>query len=259
MIKNLLAPDQTPSQIITRINTLNMTAEVKKLANQLSKQIASTSEASYRAAIMKQTNTYTGTLTLHSNESGNISLKVPDNAPMSEQLYSVPGNSILFAINAEAFPIKLYEIEDEHLISGEQVTVDASNPLFIDGSKTLFDSNPNGTGHASFICSLNFPDKSADIHVFDRASLQKTAWFPHDESATRYLVSLELLEATRDPGAGKVAEELVYHYHPAVAWKAFQMIHLINPDTARAYAPLLRKLQNARLNDLLNQHMGEMV
>lgn len=257
MIKTLLNFDLTPSQIITRIKTLNMSTEVKNLAEQLSKQTASTSEPSYRAAIMKLTNTHTGTLTLHCNQNGNISLKVPDNAPMPEQLYSVPGNSVLFAINAEAFSIQLYEVEDEHLTLGEQVIVDASNPLFIDGTKTLFDSNPSGTGHSAFIGSFNFPDKSADIHVFDRASLQKIAWFPHDDSAARYLVSLELLEAAHDPGAGKVAEELIYHYHPAVAWKAFQMIHLVNPATALGYAPLLRNLQNTRVNDLLDQHVGE--
>lgn len=257
MIKNLLNSDLKPSQIISNIKKLNMTAEVKKLADQSPKQIDSTSEPSYRAAIMKLTNTHTGTLTLHCNNSGNISLKVPDNAPASEQLYSVPGNSVLFAINAEPFSIQLYEVEDEHLILGEKVVVDASNPLFIDGTQTLFDSNADGTGHSAFIGSLNFPDKSADIYVFDRVSLKKIAWFPHDDSAARYLVSLELLEAAQDPGAGKVAEELIYHYHPAVAWKAFQMIHLVNPATALGYEPILRNLQNTRVNDLLDQHVGD--
>ncbi|WP_223449693.1 MULTISPECIES: hypothetical protein [unclassified Pseudomonas] len=257
MIKNLLDSDLQPSQIITNIKKLNMTAEVKKLADQIFQQTASTSEVSYRAAIMKLTNTHTSTLTLHCNKNGNISLKAPDNAPTSEQLYSVPGNSVLFAINTEAFSIQLYGVKDEHLTLGEQVIVDASNPLFIDGTKTLFDSNPNGTGHSTFIGSLNFPDRSADIHVFDRTSLQKIAWFPHDDSAARYLVSLELLQVAKDPGAGKVAEELIYHYHPAVAWKAFQMIHGVNPVKALGYAPLLRNLQNTRLNDLLDQHVGE--
>lgn len=257
MITTLLNSDLTPSQIITSIKTLNLSAEVKKLADQLPKQTANTSEPSYHAAIMKLTNTHTGTLTLHCNNSGNISLKVPDNAPTPEQLYSVPGNSVLFAINAESYSVQLYEVADEHLTLGHRVIVDASNPLFIDGTKTVFDSNPDGTGHSAFIGSFNFPDKSADIYVFDRVSLQKIAWFPHDDSAARYLVSLELLEAARDPGAGKVAEELIYHYHPAVAWKAFQMIHRVNPATALGYAPLLKNLQNTRLNDLLDQHAGE--
>lgn len=257
MIKTLLNTHLTPSQLIASINTLNMTAEVKKLADQLPKKTARTFDSAHCAEILRLTNTHTGTLTLHCNKSGNISLKAPDNAPASEQLYSVPGNSVLFSINAEPFSVQLYNLEDEHLTRAELVIVDAGNPLFIDGTQTLFDSNAHGTGHSAFIGSLNFPDKSADIYVFDRVSLQKTAWFPHDDSAARYLVSLELLEAAQDPGAGKVAEELIYHYHPAVAWKAFQMIHLVNPAAALGYAPLLRNLQNTRLNDLLDQHAGE--
>lgn len=257
MIKTLLNSSLKPSHLINHIRELDMGMELKNLADPLPRQTPDTSETSYRAAVMKLTNTHTGTVTLHCNESGNISLKAPDTASTTEQLYSVPGNSILFAINEESFAVQLYNVEAEHLSLGERVIVDARNPLFIDGTETLFDGNPNGTGHNAFIGSINFPDKNADIHVFDRASLQKIGWFPHDDGAARYLVSLELLEAAHDPGAAKVAEELIYHYHPAVAWKAFQMIDLIDPDTALGYAPLLRKLQNTRLNQLLDQHLGE--
>lgn len=253
MIKTLLNPDLTPSQLITSIKALNMSVQVKNLADQLPKQTAHTSDSSHRAEIMRLTNTHTGTLTLHCNKSGNISLKAPDNAPASEQLYSVPGNSVLFAINAQSFSIQLYELEEDHLTRSERVVVDANNPLFIDGTKVLFDSNPTGNGHPAFIGSINLPDRSADISVFDRVSLNKIAWFPHDDSAARYLVSLELLEATQDPEARRVAEELIYHYHPAVAWKAFQVIHQTAQRAALHYVPLLRNLQNIRLNLLLDQ------
>lgn len=251
MIKTLLNPEMTPSQLISRIKTLNMSVEIKKLTEQLPKQSA-IMDSTYRADILRLTNTHTGTLTLHYNNSGNISLKVPDNAPASEHLYSVPGNSVLFAINAESFSIQLYELEDEHLTPAQRVTVDASNPLFIDGTKVLFDSNPTGNGHPAFIGSINLPDRSADISVFDRATLNKIAWFPHDDSAARYLVSLELLEAAQDPGSRKVAEELIYHYHPAVAWKSFQMLYQTDPQVALSYVPMLKNLQNSRLNLLLD-------
>lgn len=253
MIKTLLDPDLTPSQLITSIKTLDMSVEVKNLADQLPEQTAHTLDSSRRAEIMKLTNIHTGTLTLHCNKNGNISLKAPDNTPASEQLYSVPGNSVLFAINAESFCIQLYALEEDHLTRAELVIVDASNPLFIDGTKVLFDSNPTGYGHPAFIGSINLPDRSADISVFDRVSLNKIAWFPHDDSAARYLVSLELLEAAQDPGAFRVAEELIYHYHPAVAWKAFQVIQQTDPHAALHYIPLLRNLQNSRLNLLLDQ------
>ncbi|SMQ22422.1 hypothetical protein SAMN04488483_0328 [Pseudomonas helmanticensis] len=253
MINNLLNPDLTPSQLTNSIKTLNMSAEIKNLANLNSKQTANVFDPAYRAAIMSLTNTHTGTLTLHCNEHGNISLKVPDTAPPSAQLYSVPGNSVLFAINSESFPIQLYELDDEHLVLAERVMVDAANPLFIDGTKVLFDSNPTGDGHPAFIGSVNLPVRSADISVFDRETLSKVAWFPHDDSAARYMVSLELLEATADPDAIKVAKELIYHYHPAVAWKAFQLIRNTDQRTASEYVPLLKNLQNRRLDFLLEQ------
>ncbi|MGL6246677.1 hypothetical protein [Pseudomonas sp.] len=253
MIKTLLNPDLKPSEILTSIKALNMSTEVKNLADELPKQTAHTGDSSHSAEILRLTNTHTGTLTLHCNKSGNISLKAPDNAAASEQLYSVPGNSILFAINAESFSVQLYALEEDHLIREELVVVDSSNPLFIDGTKVLFDSNPTGNGHPAFIGSINLPDRSADISVFDRASLSKVGWFPHDDSAARYLVSLELLEAAQDPEACRVAEELVYHYHPAVAWKAFQVIQQTDPQAALSYVPLLRNLQNNRLDFLLDQ------
>lgn len=253
MIKNLLNPDLKPDQLITCIKTTNMGSEVKILADQLSEPEADTENLSRHAAIMKATNIHTGTLTLYCNKNGNISLKAPDNASAPEQLYSVPGNSVLFAINGQSYSIQLYRLDGEYLTRAEQVIVDAENPLFIDGSKMLYDSNPNGNGHPAFIGSINLPDRTADISVFDPHSLRKIGWFPHDDSAARFLVSLELLEAAQDPGACKVAQELIYHYHPAVAWRAFQMINRTDRQAALSCAPLLRNLQDSRLNYLLDQ------
>jgi hypothetical protein len=255
MIESLVNSDLPPEQILAAIKSMDTTTEIKKLITRQRERTAHDPDASQRAAIMKLTNTHTGTLTLHRNEKGNISLKAPNNAPASPLIYSVPGNSILFAINAQSFSVQLYHVEDDTLIPGRKMTVDATNPLFIDGSRVLYDSNPEGEGHPAFIGSFNFPDSSTDICVFDRTSLRKIAWFPHDASAARYLVSLELLEAVRDPDASKVAEDLIYHYHPAVAWKAFQLLHNADPRTAHGYVPHLRKLQNVRLDHLLDVHL----
>ncbi|WP_085708721.1 MULTISPECIES: hypothetical protein [unclassified Pseudomonas] len=254
MIKNLLNPDLTSDQLITRIKTINMGAEINQLADQLLESITGTQNLSRHAAIMNATNAHTKTLTLYCNEVGNISLKAPDNAPAPEQLYSVPGNSVLFAINGQSFSVQLYRRDDEHLTRADLVIVNADRPLFIDGSITLYDSNPYGNGHSAFIGSINLPEKTADISVFDPDSLRKIAWFPHDDSAARFLVSLELLEAAQDSGACKVAEELIYHYHPAVAWKAFQIIGRADPQSALKHSALLRNLQNSRLNHLLEQY-----
>jgi hypothetical protein len=252
MIETLLNTALSPNELITTLKTLDTSANINRLASLLHKNSAA-NEASKSAEIMKSTNTHTGTLILHCNEYGNISLKAPDSAPPSPLLYTVPGNSVLFAINDQSFPVQLYGVQDNNLTVGKQIIIDANHPLFIDGTKFLFDSNPTGTGHAAFIGSINLPDRSADIGVYARASLHKVAWFPHDDSAARYLVSLELLEAAQDPEVGKVAEELIYHFHPAVAWKAFQVIQKVDPQAALHFVPLLRNLQNSRLNVLLEQ------
>jgi len=256
MIKTLLSSDLTPQQLLTTIKKLDMTVETKQLAT-LHHQNTDSLGLYKRANILNSTNTHTGTLTLYYNDTGNISLKVPDNAPVSPMLYSIPGSSVLFAINAESYRIRLYEIEDDILVPGPVIIIDAQNPFFVDGSKFLYESNPDGKGHLAFIGSINFPDNSADIQVFERTSLRKIAWFPHDNSTARYLVALELLLAVKDPGAGKVAEELIYHYHPAVAWKTFQLLHDCDPERARRYVPQLRRMQNPRLDRLLAQHLGE--
>lgn len=253
MIKTLLNANLSSDELLTTLKILDTSADIHRLVSLLHNNPEQPDEISKSAMIMKSTNTHTGTLILHCNESGNISLKVPDRAPPSPLLYTVPGNSVLFAINDQSFAVQLYGVQANCLTVGKQVIVDTNNPLFIDGTKVLFDSNPTGNGHTAFIGSINLPDRSADIEVFDRVSLRKVAWFPHDDSAARYLVSLELLEAAQDPGAGKVAEELIYHYHPAVAWKAFQVIQQTDPQTALHFVPLLRKLQNSRLNFLLDQ------
>lgn len=257
MIKTLLSPVSHPEHCTELIKNIDMSAEVKSLINALGEQPADRPQLSATASLLNSTNIHTGTLTLFYNATGNISLKTPDAAPASAQLYSIPGRSVLFAINAQSYCVQLYTLNGDHLTPGAQVIVDADNPLFIDGAQTLYDSNPAGAGHTAFIGSVNFPDKAADIHVYQRASLQKIAWFAQDDSAARYLVSLELLEALDDPDAGKVAEELIYHYHPAVAWKAFQLIHRVDPQTARGYTAQLRKLEDPRIDGLLDLYQGE--
>lgn len=253
MIETLLDNQLPPSKLMEMLKNINIESEIKKLINSVQKNTALSDKTAKSAAIMKFTNIYTGTLILHFNESGNISIKAPDNAPQSQLLYTVPGYSILFAIGEKSFPVQLYEILDDHLILGQKIIIDADNPLFIDGSKVLYDSNPQGTGHKAFIGSINLPVRSADIGVFDRSSLCKIAWFPHDDSAARFLVSLELLESVKDPNTATVAEELIYHYHPAVAWKAFQLVQQSDPQAALNYVPILRNLQDDRLNYLLDQ------
>lgn len=251
MIKNLISENFSPEHIAKKIKTLDMTAQVNQLISDLNSQPSFAKTPSRRATIMNISNPHTGTLLLHCTSIGNISIRTttPDSA--LSPLYSVPGQSVLFALD-QPYEVQLYMRHEQQLEQLDRVIVNQQNPLIIDGSRTLFDYAPTGLEAARLTGRINLLDRSADISVFDRVSLQKVAWMPHDESAARFLVSLELLETLGDPGGSKVAEELIYHYHPAVAWKAFQLLYQAAPHKALNYVPLLRKLKNPRLDNLLS-------
>ncbi len=253
MITDIISNKISLEKIVDTIKHTDMTREVRNLFDALNTQKNMTDESLRRATILDIVNPHTNNLTIYCTDYGNISIKAPHTSKSSE-LYSVPGYSILFAINNQSFTIQLYSISEEKLTLKDSVIISEGDPLVIDGRYTLFDCNPSGEGHQAFIGSINLPDRSADISVFDRESLCKIAWFPHDDSAARYLVSLELLEAAQDPGVGKVAEELIYHYHPAVAWRAFQVIYQKDRQIALDYVPLLRQLKNDHLNHLLDNY-----
>lgn len=252
MISTLISRKRSATKVKNLVQTLDMTTEINSLISDLEQQKKWADKSARRAAIMRTTNPHTKTITLLCTDFGNISLKAPHVSPTAPTLYSIPGQTILFAINKQSFVVQLYAIKDDRLISKEAVIISEGNPLHIDGRRTLFDANPMGQGHQAFIGSINLPRRSADISVFDRASLRKIAWFPHDDSSARYLVSLELLQSVQDPHTCKVAQELIHHYHPAVAWQAFQLMHQADRQAAQRYVPLLRKLENPRLNDLLD-------
>ncbi|WP_053149780.1 hypothetical protein [Pseudomonas sp. P97.38] len=227
-----------------------MAAQVKQLVIDLHNQESFSNPQTRRAAIMNMTNPHTGTLTLHCTTLGNLTIKATTADNRSSSLYSIPGHSILFAIH-QPFDIQCYALNGPVLAKADRLRVTPGNPLVVDGRQTLLDDCQPDRPSRALIGRINLPDRSADIAVFDRTSLRKVAWLPHDASAARYLVSLELLEAVQDPKGVRVAAELVYHYHPAVAWKAFQILHRADPQSAAQFVPLLKKHRNARLDRLL--------
>jgi len=251
MIKHLISRPLPLDDIMKKIKTLDMTAEINELVTALDGNATSDSVQSRRATIMRIANPHTKTLTLHCTGIGNISVATITTNKPSPHLFSVPGQSILFALD-QSFEVQRYIRHETKLEKTDLITVSPNHPLLIDGNRTVFEYVQMHRGSTGLAGRINLLDKSSDIGVFDRASLKKVAWLPHDESAARYLVSLELLETIRDPKGAIVAEELIYHYHPAVAWKAFQMLYQVAPQHALSYLPLLRKHQNPRLDQLLH-------
>ncbi|WP_238349516.1 hypothetical protein [Pseudomonas sp. SWRI179] len=250
MIKNLITHDMPLEDLAAKIKNLDMTAEINQLITELHTPVQPATKHTRNAAILNMTNPHTATITLYRTNIGNISIKKIQAMP--SRLYSVPGKSILFSLNRQPIKIHSYHLRNDELEKGKTIIIDDQHPSIIDGHRALFDySLINREPCGALVGSINFPDRLLDIQVFDRTTLRKVAWLPHDESAARYLVSLELLETIHDPRGIKVAEELIYHYHPAVAWKAFQMLYRADPQKSRAYTPLLEKRQDTRLNNLL--------
>ncbi|MFW9266736.1 hypothetical protein ACLK1G_06000 [Pseudomonas sp. NR3] len=250
MIKNLITEIVSPTDIAETIKSLDMTSETRQLVSQLTTAPNFAREPFRRATIMNATNPHTGTVILHQTSIGNISVKSPTFDSTSSPLYSVPGHSILFALD-RPFQVQRYTLMEQRIEKADRVVIDERNPLIIDGRHTLFDYIQTAPKPARLTGRINLPNRAADISVFDRVTLKKIAWLPHDESASRYLVSLELLDTIQDLDGVKVAEELVYHYHPAVVWKAFQILYRADRPKALAYAPLLKKHKSARLDSLL--------
>lgn len=250
MMMSLLGSNLSPQQIRDRLQGLDLTSEVKQRLQQLQDDPQPSSAQSRHGAIMSRTNCQTNTFTLAASSRGNASLKMPGRRATAP-LYSVPGHCVLFAINQRSFTVTRYRIQDERLTQPEHRVVDVQHPLHIDGQHELFEHTP--CAHDAFMGSFNFPDKTADIQVFDRSTRQKIGWFPVDDSAARFLACLELLEGVADPQATQVAEELIYHYHPGVAWKAFQQIYHANPNRAQQYVRMLGKHRNPRLDTLLER------
>ncbi|WP_238964460.1 hypothetical protein [Pseudomonas sp. AF32] len=250
MIKNLISNPLPLEDIMKRIKTLNMATEINELVTTLCNNETLATAQSRRATIMRMVNPHTNTLTLHCTGIGNITLTTITHNRPSPHLFSVPGKSILFALD-QPFEVQRYARHDNELEKTDLVTVSPNKPLVIEGSRTVFDYGQVHRASTGLAGRINLLNKSSDIGVFDRTSLKKVAWLPHDESAARYLVSLELLETIRDPKVATVAEELIYHYHPAVAWKAFQLLYQAAPQHASGYIPLLKKHQSSRLDQLL--------
>ncbi|MBV4459058.1 hypothetical protein KVG96_13940 [Pseudomonas sp. COR58] len=252
MISLLKHNNSAPAELANALKDINLTKEIQKLSTHLYSHIKTSAKQQQRATILDTVNPYTHTLTLHCTDDANISVRTLSNT-CSTALYSVPGHSILFPVHSRPFTVQLYGIEGDRLSLARRVTVTDRDPLLVDGRHALYECVPPEGPTPVLVGSINLPVRSADISVFDRSSLRKVAWFPHDDSAARYLVSLELLEAAQDPGAVRVAEELIHHYHPAVAWKAFQIIDQHAQDAAPRYVPLLKKLNNPHLDHLLER------
>lgn len=250
MIKNLITKIISPSEIAKTIKSLDMTSEIKKLISQVMATPDFAAGKTLRAAVIAITNPHTGTVILHRTSIGNISIRSAPFNSGSSSLYSVPGQSILFALD-QPFEIQQYTLDEQCIRKTERIIIDKRNPLVIDGRHMLFDYLQTGSKTAKLTGRIDLPNRAVDIGVYDRVTLRKTAWLPHDKSAACYLTSLDLLETIQDPDGGKVAEELIYHYHPAVVWKAFQILYQTEPQKALTYVPLLKKHKNERLDSLL--------
>ncbi|WP_236196834.1 hypothetical protein [Pseudomonas glycinae] len=247
MITKLLTNSLSPSELLQKIRTCNMRAEVEKLVKTINNKNKTPEHILYKTRILNITNLHNNNLTLYCNDIGNISIKIPDNNAASPYMYSIPGKTFLFSIDGHSFDVQHYQIDDNGLKHIGSVTINEGSPLYIDGTKELYECAPDIAFGA-----MTLVDRRADISVYDRQTLQKVAWLPNDQSAARFLVALELLEVAQDPQRRKVAEELVYHSHAAVAWNAFNVIAEQDRQAALAYAPVMRLLRNDKLNSFLD-------
>lgn len=128
----------------------------------------------------------------------------------------------------------------------KQVSVAA--PLFVDGNRNIYEFHEEMKG---LVANINYPEIKSEIHVYNKKTSAKDFWFLADKNSARFLFILEALRSIGDEGILDVAREIIYHYHPAVQWEAYRIIHELAPHERDFYKKILLKSEDQKLASLV--------
>ncbi|MNJ28233.1 hypothetical protein GPJ81_18150 [Pseudomonas alkylphenolica] len=253
-MQELLRYGVDPEVLLKRVKHLDMGALVAREWGKFKCRVLEKDEVERRALLCSTIAHFSERLSLTVMDEG-VSLDIARVAEVSEHLYSASGYSIWFAPAGFDYGIQLFQRDGERLGNPQQVSITAQSPLLVEGEASVVDVCPCATsGHLVF--SLNLPVPLSDIHVYDRATLARIAWFPADAQVPRFLLLLEALEKIQDCNLERVAADLIYHHHPAVRWQAFLALMRCTPEKQDHYCELLESLQDPGLRALLSSYLA---
>ncbi|KWB69834.1 hypothetical protein WL40_12550 [Burkholderia ubonensis] len=252
LIDEILASAYSPTKMLQWIKYADMAEVVRQLMYSFEVSLLDKESIARRAAIMRAVNGCSKTFTLHASDNATVNVTLLKRSDHPEYLYASSGWSIFFTLGNHTFSVTRFEINGDQLTDARRELVTSANPILIDHARTVASCDIDYDEPTSLVFNINVPGSHTDVVVYDRDTLTSVAWFPGDNNVTRFLVALEALESTCDPHADLVCKELIYHYHPAVRWHAFRLLHQLAPEAARGLLPILRADSDPTLNGLID-------
>lgn len=188
------------------------------------------------------------TFTINYDDKCNISITIPV-ANGNDYIMTYPGTTILFPVSHD-FSVTYHTIApfSESIAKSEVKRVSAAAPLFVEGNKNIYEFHEETKG---LVANINYPEIKSEIHVYNKKTSAKDFWFLADGNSARFLFILEALNSVGDEGILDVAREIIYHYHPAVQWEAYRIIHELAPHERDFYKKILLKSKNPKLASLV--------
>lgn len=255
LVESLLKEGGQPETLFERARSVDMRALLDGHWRAFRQSVLASSEQRRKILLTRAVAPFSERLRLNPAEDA-VSIDVTRVCDAPCHLYSSSGHSIWFAPEGFDYTLQLFERAGDHLRLEDIVRVTKQSPLLVEGDRTVVEVCA-GPGSAHLAFSLNQPVPGSDIQVYDRKSLVSIAWFPADAETPRYLMLLEALGAVGDPALQAIAEELIYHPHSAVRWRAFKVLSQACPDKTAQYRELLLLSADAGLQHLCSSMLEE--
>ncbi|WP_157655353.1 hypothetical protein [Burkholderia ubonensis] len=255
-ILNILSPALDTIEILHLVKMSDMDGLVHRLLDDVRRSIYRLSGVTRNVETMKRVNRHSQSLNLFTNEHGSINVTRLHRGECAERLYATTGKSIFFSIKNTSFSINKFNIDNNKLSNEQTLTVSRDTPQIINHDNEVYFYNLSPDNNADLAFNIHLKGKMSDIRVFDLDSKENIAWLPADERVTKSLIALEALNSLGDPGTQSVCEELIYHHHPAVCWKAFQILHRLDKKSAHTFIPIIKSHDDEKLSSLIEQHIN---
>ena len=224
MPERFLTHYRAHQSILQRVGATDMASVMRPLIQQLRTRDNLLDPEVVSAAISATVNCQAASVILFANQFGNVEARFPHHLPGVDRAYTVPGSVIFFALPGHSFQVTRYRLQDDTLLAGDLITVDAHAPLLVDGTKELFCLDKQQR-RENVVLSFNYPDPGKDVAVYCRHTLKKLSWFPLDQNVQRMLVGLESMVAIDDPHILTIATELSRHPHLDVRRAALTVLN----------------------------------
>jgi len=254
-VEALLSEGSAPQALLHQVKNHDMGALVARQWQGFTQRVLHKPEQARKALLCQSVAHFSERLRLNSQQD-EVSLDVTRVSEAAQHLYSSSGYGIWFAPEGFDYELTLFRRQGDRLVEPQVVRVSAQAPVLVEGDAQVVDvCSPQSREHLVF--SLNVPVPGSDIEVFDRRTLSRIAWFAADVQVSRFLMLLDALQVLEDSNLQQIADELLYHPHPAVRWQAFQVLVRLSPEQSEHYRERLMATADPGLSRLVSNFFVE--